>query len=471
MVTRTRFAPSPTGYLHIGGARTAIFNWLYAKHECGKFILRIEDTDYERSTSDSASMILDGMSWLGLSWDEGPFYQSERLDTYRSYVEQLLDMGRAYPCYCTKEELSQEREERVKRGERPRYNRRCLTDPPVGRKDHVIRFRCEEGGVTELNDLIKGKVTFNNSELDDLILVRSDGIPTYNFTVVVDDALMQITHVFRGDDHLNNSPRQIQIYKALGFPLPAFGHVPMILGTDRTRLSKRHGAMSVTAYRDMGYLPEGVVNYLVRLGWSHGDQEIFSLDELTELFSFEQIGKSAGEFNPEKMQWVNHQHLKSSAPENIAEMAVPHFKERGVDPSDHPRYVEAVTTLMERSKTLEELADSGLFYFTDSIDVDDGARKKFLNREVLPPLSSLVDLLEGAEPFDEETISAAFNIVMSQHDIKLGKIAQPCRVALTGRRVSPGIFEIIRVLGKRKTVERIREALRIIELDSHNLRQ
>ncbi len=330
MGIRTRFAPSPTGYLHIGGARTALFNWLYARNMGGTFLLRIEDTDYDRSTTDSSRMILDGMEWLGLDWDEGPFFQSERLSFYRECVEKLLDEGRAYRCYCTKDELARERERRLTGGEKPRYNRRCLNNPPKGRKEYVIRFHSIDEGETEENDLIKGKVSFLNSELDDLILVRSDGIPTYNLTVVVDDALMEISHVLRGDDHLNNTPRQIQIYQALGFPVPAFGHLPMILGPDKTRLSKRHGAMSVTAYREMGYLPEGVINYLVRLGWSHGDQEIFSREELIRYFSLTQIGKSAGVFNPEKMLWVNQQHMKSTPPERIGELALPFFKNKGV---------------------------------------------------------------------------------------------------------------------------------------------
>ncbi|RMG58590.1 MAG: glutamate--tRNA ligase [Deltaproteobacteria bacterium] len=468
MSVKTRFAPSPTGYLHIGGARTALFNWLFARNQGGTFVLRIEDTDSERSTEESAREIVEAMEWLGLNWDEGPYFQSQRLALYREYVERLLSQGKAYRCYCTKEELEEERKRALSQGKKPRYNRRCLENPPSDRKEFAVRFLCPDEGETVVEDLVKGTVVFKNDELDDLIILRSDGMPTYNFTVVIDDALMGITHVLRGDDHLNNTPRQIQLYRALDLPIPRFGHLPMILGHDRTRLSKRHGAMSVLAYRDMGYLPEAVNNYLVRLGWSFGDQEIFTMEELIEKFSLDNVGTSAGVFNPEKMLWVNHQHLKMSPPEEIARRALPFFRELGVDPSNHPRYVDAVRTLQERSKTLKELAESGLFYFTDGVDIDEGAKKKFLKPSVVPPLTRLVELLKETEPFTEENISRCFEKVMEEFQIKLGKIAQPCRVALTGKTVSPGIFEVIYVLGKEEAVKRLEKGISLIPLDAES---
>lgn len=469
MVVRTRFAPSPTGFLHIGGARTALFNWLYAKNRKGLFILRIEDTDYSRSNEESVNAILDGMQYLGLAWDEGPFFQSARLPIYRQYSERLVDQGRAYRCFCTKEELDADRARLLKEGQKPMYNRRCLHAPPEGREKHVLRFKCPDEGETVVDDLVKGAVRFKNQELDDLVIVRSDGMPTYNFTVVVDDALMGITHVIRGDDHLNNTPRQIQIYHALGFAPPLFGHVPMILGSDRTRLSKRHGAMSVTAYREAGYLPEAMTNYLVRLGWSFGDQEIFSVEELIEKFSTDNIGKSSGTFNPEKLLWVNHQHIINSPPDKLARAALPFFQRIGADPSKHPRYENAVITLQERSKTLTELAESGLFYFTQDIEIEEEGKKKFLKAEMGPPLVYLAELLEDLDPFKESGIAGCFEKVMERFSMNLGKIAQPARVALTGKRVSPGIYEVIRVLGKDDSVMRLRRAVDLIRLDSQNL--
>ncbi len=468
MSVKTRFAPSPTGYLHIGGARTALFNWLYAKKENGKFVLRIEDTDYERSTEESSREIIEAMNWLGLKWDEGPYFQSQRIPIYREYAEKLLAEGKAYKCYCTKEELDAERERALKEGRKPRYNRRCLENPPSGRSEFVIRFLCPDEGETVVEDLIKGTVVFKNEELDDLIIIRSDGSPTYNFTVVIDDALMGITHVLRGDDHLNNTPRQIKLYEALGLPVPRFGHLPMILGHDRTRLSKRHGAMSVLAYRDMGYLPDAVNNYLVRLGWSYGDQEIFTMEELIEKFSIENIGTSAGVFNPEKMLWVNHQHIKMSSPERIAELALPFFQKMGIDPSSNPRYVYAVKTLQERSKTLVELAENGEFYFKETIEIDEEAWKKIMKPEITEPLTHLAELLEETEPFTEENVEKCFQKVMEKHSLKLGKIAQPCRVALTGKRVSPGIYEVIVALGKDISVKRLKEAISRLRLDSES---
>lgn len=469
MGVRTRFAPSPSGFLHIGGARTALFNWLYARKHRGIFLLRIEDTDHTRSDDESVRAILDGMDYLGLAWDEGPFFQSRRLELYREYIERLMDEKKAYRCFCTKNELDMERARLLQEGSKPSYNRRCLTDPPPGRKEYAVRFLCPRDGQTTVNDLVKGRIIFKNAELDDLVILRSDGTPTYNFTVVVDDALMEITHVIRGDDHLNNTPRQLQIYRALGLAPPVFGHVPMILGSDKTRLSKRHGAMSVTTYRDEGYLSEAMINYLVRLGWSYGDQEIFSKEELIEKFSTENIGKSSGMFNPDKLLWVNHQHIIRSSPDKVGRAALPYFKKLGLDPSNHPRYEYAVKTLQERAKTLVELSESGFFYFTENLQIEDEARNTFLKPEMEGPLSYLIDLLVNLSPFDESGIEKCFNRVMERFEIKLGKVAQPVRVALTGKRVSPGIYEVISVLGKEVSVKRLDHALSLIRLDSQNL--
>ncbi|HEY4743631.1 MAG TPA: glutamate--tRNA ligase, partial [Desulfuromonadaceae bacterium] len=328
---RVRFAPSPTGYLHVGGARTALFNWLLARKQEGTFILRIEDTDVERSTQESVDAILQGMEWLGLDWDEGPFYQSDNFPLYREYVHRLLDTGKAYRCYCTAEELEAKRELAMKEGRKPKYDGTCRerTDHPEG-APYVVRFRAPQAGATSFDDLIKGTITFPNEELDDLIIQRSDGTPTYNFCVVIDDASMRITTVIRGDDHVNNTPRQIQLYEALGFPVPCFAHVPMILGSDKTRLSKRHGATSVIAYRDMGFLPEALMNYLVRLGWSHGDDEIFSREEMIRKFDIANVGRSASVFNTEKLLWLNAHYIKSGDPERLAGLVAPFLAERGV---------------------------------------------------------------------------------------------------------------------------------------------
>ncbi|HOX00138.1 MAG TPA: glutamate--tRNA ligase, partial [Deltaproteobacteria bacterium] len=354
---RTRFAPSPTGYLHIGGVRTALFSWLYARHTGGDFILRVEDTDAQRSTEESTRQILDAMLWLGLDWDEGPFYQSKRLDLYREYIHKLVDQGKAYWCECSPEALEAMRSQALEKGDKPRYNRTCRhkgLGPGPGR---VIRFATPGNGATSFDDQIKGRVTVSNEELDDFILLRSDDMPTYNVSVVIDDALMEMTHVIRGDDHVNNTPRQVLIYEAFGFDLPHFAHVPMILGSDKTRLSKRHGATSVTAYKDMGFLPEAVVNYLVRLSWSHGDQEIFSREELIEFFDIGDVGKSAAVFNPEKLLWLNHHYIKTGDTARLAAL-VPEFLElKGYPVPDREYLQKVVTDVRERTKTLEEIVD------------------------------------------------------------------------------------------------------------------
>jgi glutamyl-tRNA synthetase len=462
---RTRFAPSPTGYLHIGGARTALFNYLFACHSGGKFILRIEDTDRERSTPQAIEAILDAMEWLGLDYDEGPFYQTQRYASYKEKIQELLASGKAYPCTCTAEELDAKRQLAMKEKRKPAYDGTCRPPPGViaplpTDKPFTVRFRSPREGSTVVEDIVKGDVVFDNRELDDLIIARSDGTPTYNFCVVVDDIEMAVTHIIRGDDHLANTPRQIQLYQAFGAELPGFAHVPLILGTDKARLSKRHGATSVTAYRDMGYLPEAVVNYLVRLGWSHGDQEIFSREELIAKFSLESVGKSAGVFNPEKFLWLNAHYLKTRPVDQLAEEIVPYIQAKGLPvPEDKTWLARMIRTLQERAKTLVELVDSAVYYLTDDFPRDEKAARKFLTREIAEPLKILTDKLAGLEDFSEAAIERAFADVLQQTALAMGKLAQPVRVALTGSTVSPGIHDVIAVLGKERTLQRLRSAL------------
>ena len=462
---RTRFAPSPTGYLHIGGARTALFNFLFARHHGGKFILRIEDTDRERSTPEAINAILDAMNWLGLDWDEGPFYQTKRYPLYQEKVQKLLSEGKAYPCVCTPEKLEAKRQLAQQEKRKSMYDGTCRPPegviPPLPQdKPYTIRFRSPRDGSTIVNDAVKGDVVFDNRELDDLIIARSDGTPTYNFCVVVDDIDMGITHIIRGDDHLANTPRQILLYQALGDTPPQFAHVPLILGLDKARLSKRHGATTVTAYRDMGYLPEAILNYLVRLGWSHGDQELFSREELIEKFSLESVGKSAGVFNPEKFLWVNFHYLKTRPLSQLAEEIVPYIVAKGYRaPQDKSWLERMIKTLQERSRTLVELVDSAHFYLTDDIAIDEKAAKKFLTPEVSQPLSKLIERLSALDEFSEANIESAFSGVLEEFGLSMGKLAQPVRVALTGSTVSPGIHEVIAVLGKERTIRRLQSAL------------
>ncbi|MCX8071674.1 MAG: glutamate--tRNA ligase [Candidatus Binatia bacterium] len=464
-VVRTRFAPSPTGYLHLGGARTALFNYLFARHHQGQFVLRIEDTDRERSTPESIQAILDAMAWLKLDWDEGPYYQSQRLALYLEHAERLLASGAAYRCYCTPEELEAKREQALKAGRKPMYDRTCRTrtDAPAG-TPYAIRFKTPVDGVTVVNDLVKGHVAFENAELDDLIIVRSDGSPTYNLCVVVDDATMAITHVIRGDDHLTNTPKQILIYRALGYPIPAFAHVPQILGPDRTRLSKRHGATSVLAYREMGYLPDALVNYLVRLGWSYGDQEIFSRQELIDKFSLEHVGKSAGVYNAEKLEWVNFHYMKTTPAQELAQAVKPFIAARGYKvPGDDAWLAKMVATLQERAKTLVELVEIGRFYLVDEVELAPELVSKFLKPDILPALQQLRLRLSELDDWSPTTIQQAFERVMAEFRLNLGKIAQPVRVATTGGTVSPGIFEVLDVLGKAHTLKRLDRALALAQ--------
>jgi glutamyl-tRNA synthetase len=466
---RVRFAPSPTGFLHIGGVRTALFNWLYARHYGGTFILRIEDTDQERSTDESIKAIIDGMEWCGMDWDEGPgrggsfgpYRQTERLDIYREHIDRLLASGRAYKCYCSPEELEERRTAALAEGRPPKYDRRCLgrTDIPEGRTP-VIRFKAEEEGKTVVNDLIKGTVTFDNSVMDDLIIMRSDGFPTYNFVVVIDDATMKVTHVLRGDDHLNNTPRQIQIYKALGYPVPEFGHLSMILGPDKARLSKRHGATSIMQYKEMGYLPESMVNYLVRLGWSFGDQEIFSVKEMVDNFTLDSISSSAAVFNPEKLNWINHHWINQRPVEDIARLVIPLLEERGwiSETPDIAWLSKVVTAQREKSHTLVELVELSPYFFKEPV-MDGKSVEKFLTEEIKPVLRQLIGLIEGVGDFTHGPLEAAFHQVMEESGLKMGKVAQPVRVALTGGTVSPGIYDVLEILGREESLRRLKKAV------------
>ena len=465
---RVRFAPSPTGFLHIGGVRTALFNWLFARHNNGTFILRIEDTDRERSTEDSIQEILESLRWLGLDWDEGPFRQMERKKLYLEKAKQLLDAGKAYLCYCSPEDLEAKRQAAQAKKEKPRYDGTCRnrTEFPKG-APHVIRFKCPQEGNVVVNDLLRGNVEFNVTELDDFIIFRTDGTPTYNFVVVVDDADMRITHVIRGDDHLSNTPRQALMYDALGFPRPKFAHLSMILGPDKTRLSKRHGATATLAYRDMGFLPDALVNYLARLGWSHGDQEIFTRQEMIEHFSLEHVTISAAVFNPEKLEWVNEQWIQKSMPAELAGPFEAALIKKGILPEEHDKtladLIQVIPSLQQRAKTMIEMAHGAEFYFKNEVTFDQKARDKFLKPEVKPLFDQLIAGLEAMdEPLDHDAVEALFKQTVEEAGLKLGKLAQPVRVALTGKTASPGIFDVVLLLGKQKTVERLRSAVHII---------
>jgi glutamyl-tRNA synthetase len=461
---RVRFAPSPTGFLHIGGVRTALFNWLFARQQKGVFILRIEDTDQSRSTDESIQAIIDGMKWVGLDWDEGPYRQTERMDLYRSHAMQLLERGHAYWCACTAEELDARRKEAEAKGLSPRYDGRCrnagITKPT---EEAALRFKAPQEGGTFVHDLIKGEVLFDNHVLDDLIILRSNGYPTYNFSVVVDDALMGITHVIRGDDHLTNTPRQIPIFEALGFPVPWFGHLPMILGSDKARLSKRHGATSIMAYKDMGYLPDAMVNYLVRLGWSHRDQELFTREELIEKFSWKNVQTSAAVFNPEKLLWINAEYIKNSPPAQVTQALVPLLEAAGlkdeVQTVSDSRLAQLVILVKERAKTLVEMVDWVKPYFGQAVIFDEEAAKKFLTPAMVPILGKLLARFETFPVFSKQTWEEAFKQLVEEEGMKMGQLAQPVRVALTGRTASPGLFDVMEILGRDRTLFRLRQGI------------
>jgi len=482
LIVRSRYAPSPTGSLHIGNVRSGLFAYLFARHHGGTFILRVDDTDQERSTKESLDEIVASLEWLGLEWDAGPpdttYFQSHRFGRYNELALQLLREGKAYPCYCTAEELEAKRRQAERERRKPGYDGTCrdkpfaadlqLPDKRAGR-NYTIRFRSPREGETVVDDLVKGRAVFLNSELDDLVIIRSDGIPTYNFASVIDDADFNITHVVRGDDHLPNTPRQIQIFLALGFEPPAFAHLPMVMGPDGKPLSKRHGVTSVFAYRDAGYFPETLVNYLARLGWSSGDQEIFSRQELIEKFDFSGCGKSPGIFNAEKMLWLNFHYLKQRTPSELAREVRPFIEKRGYRiPGDEAWLEKMVATLRERAKTLVELVDFAHFYLSDDLTLDPKAAAKFLKPESAEPLKRLAAELDSCRAnFDESAIQAVFERVLASCDLKLGQLAQPVRVALTGGTVSPGIYEVIAVLGRERTVDRLNKALAAIPATSH----
>lgn len=466
MTVRTRFAPSPTGYLHIGGARTALFSWLYARRHGGTFILRIEDTDLERSTLESVNAILEGMTWLGLEYDEGPFSQSDRLGRYREVAQQLLGEGKAYRCYCSKERLETLRNAQMANKEKPRYDGNCRNLPQNHHSDadapHVIRFKNPTEGAVVVEDQVRGRVVFANSELDDLVIVRTDGMPTYNFAVVVDDSDMRVTHVVRGDDHLNNTPRQINILQALGATPPVYAHVPMILGEDGARLSKRHGAVSVMQYRDEGYLPEALLNYLVRLGWSHGDKEIFSLDEMIALFDSSDVNNSASTFNPSKLIWLNQHYIKTSDAAHVAHHLSWHMGRLGVDPSTGPALVEVVQAQRERAKTLVEMAQNSVIFYREFDVYDEKAAAKHLKQDITPALTDLRGRFAALPEWSSEAIHQAVMDVAQARDMKMGKLAQPLRVALCGTDVSPPIDVTVRLIGRERTLRRMDRALKYI---------
>lgn len=464
MKVKTRFAPSPTGNLHIGGARTALFNYLFARHNNGTFLLRIEDTDIERSKREYVDDILNGLLWLGIDWDEGPYFQRERMEIYKQYAYRLLEKAAAYRCYCPPELIEGKRQIAIKAGKKPIYDRHCrdlrleLTDRP-----YVIRFKTPLEGEVGFDDLIRGRITFKCDELDDLIILRSDGTPTYNFTVVIDDALMGITHVIRGDDHINNTPRQVLMYEALGFAVPKFAHVPLIHGKDKTRLSKRHGAVSLLEYRDMGLLPEALLNYIARLGWAYKDEEVFSRERLIELFDLSHVGKSPAIFDIDKLLWLNSLYIKAMPEDEIARRLRPYLEVEGIDRfEDEGRLIAIVRTLKERAKTLKEMASMAGFYFHEHIVYDENARQRYLNEETLPVLEAFLEGFKGLKSIKEEEQKGLIEALIKRFNKKAVDIIQPIRVALSGRTASPGIFEVIEILGREVVERRIKEAIEAI---------
>ncbi len=466
MSIKTRFAPSPTGYLHVGGARTALFSWLHAKKNNGQFVLRIEDTDLERSTQESVDAILEGMEWLGLDYDEGPIYQTHRFERYKEIIQQLLDQGDAYYCYCSKEELESLREQQMANKEKPRYNGKCRHNAEVKEGvSPVVRFRNPEEGVVILSDLVKGEINIANKELDDLIIARSDETPTYNLTVVVDDMDMGITDVVRGDDHVNNTPRQINILKALGAELPRYAHLPMILGDDGARLSKRHGAVGVMQYRDDGYLPEALLNYLVRLGWSHGDQELFTREEMIQLFDLSDVNVAASAFNTEKLLWINHQYIMNSEPELVAKHLSWHMLQRDIDvETEGPSLVDIVKAQRERSKTLVDMAEASLYFYKDFDEYDAKAAKKNFKAGADDVLAGLLAEFSKVAEWDGTVLHEIVLMTAEKLELKLGKVAQPLRVAVCGAGMSPSIDVTLELLGREKTLARIQRAIDYMKL-------
>ncbi len=462
MTVVTRFAPSPTGYLHVGGARTALYSWLVAKAAGGKFVLRIEDTDRERSTQPAIDAILEGMEWLGLNWDEGPFYQTKRFDRYQHYIDKLLEEDKAYKCYCSTERLEKMRDEQMARGEKPRYDGHCRDNPNVSGDRYVIRFRNPQEGSVKFNDHIRGPIEFANTELDDLIIARSDGTPTYNFCVVIDDWEMNITHVVRGEDHINNTPRQINILQALGAPVPEYAHVSMILGDDGKKLSKRHGAVSVMQYRDDGYLPQAVLNYLVRLGWSHGDQEIFSVDEMIRLFKLDDVNKAASAFNTEKLNWLNQHYMKALPVSEVAEYLQWHFTDQAIDVSKGPALEKIIPLLADRVKTLKEMASSARYFYEEYENFDEAAAKKHLRPVAREALEAVQDRLASVSEWNAANIQAAIQATADDLGVGMGKVGMPLRVAATGSGNSPSLDVTLEFLDQEQVVGRIARAISFI---------
>ena len=456
----TRFAPSPTGLLHIGGVRTALFSWLYARHHGGKFILRVEDTDRERSTDEAVRVILEGMSWLGLTADEGPYYQTQRFERYRAVLAQLLSAGQAYRCYCSREELDAMRQRQLAAKQKPRYDGRCRDrqDAPQG-VDAVIRFRNPLDGEVVVEDRIHGRVVFQNSELDDLIIARSDGNPTYNFCVVVDDMDMGVTHVIRGDDHLNNTPRQLNMLRALDAPMPAYAHVPMILGADGAKLSKRHGAVSVLQYQEEGYLPDALLNYLVRLGWSHGDQEVFTREEMIAAFDIEDVNKAAAAFNLEKLQWLNQQHMMRAPVAQLAAGLRESLARLDVRTDAMPLLEGVANAQRERARTLGEMAQNSRFFFQDFAQYDDKAARQHLTTEAVPVLAAVNEELTALPEWNAVAIHHVLDAVAGRNALPLGKVAQPLRVAISGTAISPPIDLTVALLGREKSLARVQRAI------------
>lgn len=463
MLVRTRFAPSPTGVLHLGSVRTALFCWLYARHHGGQFVLRIEDTDRQRSTPENVDAILEGMAWLGLDADEGPFYQTKRFDRYQEVIGQWLENGNAYHCYCSKDELDKLRAAQMRRGEKTRYCGRCRTGAvPREGINPVVRFKNPLDGDVVVSDVVRGTVVFRNAELDDLIIARSDGTPTYNFSVVIDDFDMGITHVIRGDDHLNNTPKQMNMLHALGAGLPIYAHLPMILGSDGAKLSKRHGAVDIRDYRKQGYLPEAMLNYLVRLGWSHGDQEIFSIKQMIELFDIADVNQSASAFNAEKLLWLNQQHMMSASPDRIGRALVPYLNSAGIDPADGPDPKSVAQGFRERADTLLQMADSARYCYEDFAAIEPKAARKNLRPVILEPLKAVRDKFAQLGEWAPHTISAIIRQVAASFQINMGKLGQPIRVAVTGGAVSPPIDVTVWLIGQQRVVQRLDKAIEII---------
>ena len=464
MTVRTRFAPSPTGFLHVGGARTALFSWLHARKHGGRFVLRVEDTDLERSTAESVNAILEGMTWLGLEYDEGPFYQTERFDRYKEVIQQLLEAGHAYKCYCSRERLDALREQQMATKQKPRYDGHCRpgVTPPTPDAPFVVRLRNPLEGEVVVEDLIRGRVVIRNEELDDLILARSDGSPTYNLSVVVDDADMAISHVIRGEDHLNNTPRQINILRAMGKEPPLYAHVPMIHGDDGAKLSKRHGAVSVMEYRDRGYMPEALLNYLARLGWSHGDQEVFSVDELIQLFDIATVNKSASCFNTGKLDWLNQQYLINSDPAHVARYLSVHLGRLGIDPAPSPDLVDVVMAQRERAHTLVELAEISAFYYQDFEQYDEKAAAKALKAAAVEPLTHMKQALAELPDWSRDSLHKSIEAVVERLKVGFGKVGMPLRVAVTGGAPSPDLDLTLFLVGREACLRRIDKALEYI---------